>query len=100
MNREDELRAVHERLARRESSLLRRKLDRHISRFQGKASPVGPDAVSPPHAALRVRHFSKVGRWANADWYELLFPPSPRLFVSEGCLITGGDRVWRNMEVT
>jgi hypothetical protein len=61
--------------------------------------PAAPATTQPPRVAERARPFPKVGRWATADWYELLLPPRGLVKVPDGCLVTGGDRAWRRAEV-
>jgi len=84
---------IDRRIARAEDPS--RKLDRHVVRFKGRTSPAEA-RPRPPPAVGRARLLSK---WATMDWYEFaLFQPT-RAFVPGGCLITGGDRAWRCMEV-
>lgn len=87
---------LEDRDARPDQRGKRRDVEPVRAKALGLAEPA--PAVTPP-AVERARFFSKVGRWANADWYELLLPPSPRVRVPEGCLVTGGDRAWRRTEV-
>jgi len=75
---------------------LRRSVEPARAKARELAEPAS--AVATPPAVERARLFQKVGRWANADWYELLLPPRGRVKVPDGCLITGGDRAWRREE--